>query len=72
VNVEDIQGEPEIDMYSHNYFNFTMLLLMGKRLLHISISGSPYRSEKVDDWINSIQEAPIILNGNLQVLKLIL
>jgi len=38
----DVQGEPEIDMYSHNYFNFTMLLLMGKRLLHISISGSNY------------------------------
>jgi len=42
VNIVNIQGEPEIDMYSHNYFNFTMLLLMGKRLLHISISGSPY------------------------------
>jgi len=38
----DIQCEPEIHTYLHNYFNFAMLLVMEKRLLHVCISGSPY------------------------------
>jgi len=53
VNINYISGESELDMYFHNYFNFTRLLTMGKRFTHVSNSDSPYITIRISSqkWI---------------------